>query len=253
MRWYSVVAAAAAGAVLPLAVFAQTEPAGTLSLQGAATEPPPTVREPPPSAPIRLPPPVVARPVAPKPAADEPAARGQNNVHGLGFAASASTGAGFSYRRYFGDTALSASAIAIIDERGDDAVALAGLGLTQYLLVWYQPHGRGVLPAVTALRLTGGAGWYYNSSIRQGAVAIDPNCTPSWDFATCPRADVKTVENFATLAGGIGFEFGGVVRTGFSLSLDLVLTAGFQVAGATGKNGLSFIYPLPQMALMYNW
>jgi hypothetical protein len=55
------------------------------------------------------------------------------------------------------------------------------------------------------------------------------------------------------VAGGIGFEFGGVVRTGFSLALDLVLTAGFQVAGTEGKNGLSFIYPLPQMALMYNW
>lgn len=187
-------------------------------------------------------------------AAPEPT-RGQNNVHGLGFSASYSSGSGFTYRRYFGDTAVQFAGLAVIQNRGDDAWILAGIGATQYLLVWHQPNSRGLLPAVTALRLTGGTSVFHDATSTQNFVPVKEACADPFDLVACPVDAVPTTtkQTMANLGVGIGFEFGGVMRSGFSLSLDLLLTAAFKLTATDSRRGLAFIYPLPQMALIYNW
>ena len=143
----------------------------------------------------------------------------------------------------------------MIQNRGEDAWVLAGVGVTQYLLVWHQPNSRGLLPAVTALRLTGATSAFHDASSTQTFVPVKEGCSDPLDLSRCPVKGVTTTksETMANLGVGIGFEFGGVMRSGFSLSLDLLLTAAFKVAGTDTRRGLAFTYPLPQMALIYNW
>ena len=201
------------------------------------------VRELPPPAP--LPQPAAAKPAAEpaaplapstKPAA--PAAQ-QNNVHGIGVAGSFTTGSGLTYRRYFGNTSVQATVLAIITDRGDDAVAFVGASAVQYLLVWHSPGSRGLLPSTTALRVVGGAHYYLKRW-------IEDTGTFSANGIFTPKLERKS-DSSVNLGVGLGFEFGGIVRSGFSLSTDLVLTA------AIDEQGLDYILPLPQAALVYSW
>lgn len=208
-----------------------------------AQESGPPVRELPPPAP--LPQPAAAKPAAEpaaplapstKPAA--PAAQ-QNNVHGIGVAGSFTTGSGLTYRRYFGNTSVQATVLAIITDRGDDAVAFVGASAVQYLLVWHSPGSRGLLPSTTALRVVGGAHYYLKRW-------IEDTGTFSANGIFTPKLERKS-DSSVNLGVGLGFEFGGIVRSGFSLSTDLVLTA------AIDEKGLDYILPLPQAALVYSW
>lgn len=201
------------------------------------------VRELPPPAP--LPQPAASKPAAEpaapldpptKPAA--PAAQ-QNNVHGIGVAGSFTTGSGLTYRRYFGNTSVQATVLAIITDRGDDAVAFVGASAVQYLLVWHSPGSRGLLPSTTALRVVGGAHYYLKRW-------IEDTGTFSANGIFTPKLERKS-DSSVNLGVGLGFEFGGIVRSGFSLSTDLVLTA------AIDEQGLDYILPLPQAALVYSW
>ncbi len=186
-----------------------------------------------------------ARPALAAPAAAgsaEPAVGGtpqQTNVHGIGVAGSFATGSGLTYRRYFGNTSVQASFLAIITERGDDAVAFVGASAVQYLLVWYSPGARGLLPSSTALRLVGGA-HYYLRRWTESSESMSANNV--WTIREEKRRDSSV-----NIGAGLGFEFGAIVRSGFSLSTDLVLTA------AIDDQGLDYILPLPQAALVYSW
>jgi hypothetical protein len=162
----------------------------------------------------------------------------QVNVHGIGVAGSFATGTGLTYRRYFGNTSVQASCLAVITDRGSEALAFVGASLVQYVLIWHTPNARGLMPSTTALRLTGGAHYYLRKT-------TTTNFTFSQGIGT-PNTST-TRESSVNLGAGLGAEFGGIVAPGFSLSLDLLLVA------AIDQQGLSYILPLPQSALVYSW
>lgn len=191
--------------------------------------------EPPPPAPVAKP----VLPAAPEPGRPgDPVAATQNNVHGIGVAGSFATGTGLTYRRYFGNTSIQASCLAVITQRGQDALAFVGASVVQYLLVWHSPNSRGLLPSSTALRVTGGAHYYLRKSVETTFEFSQGISTPITKFHR---------EASINFGAGIGAEFGGIVTSGFSLSLDLLLTAAFD------SKGLDYILPLPQSSLVYSW
>jgi len=187
-----------------------------------------------------LEPPTAAAPARAKVAAPARSTPGrtvheQTNVHGLGIAGSFATGTGLTYRRYFGDTALQVAALGIVTNRGDDAVAFVGASVAQYLLVWSTSTPSGVMPSTTALRVVGGGQWY------------ERRWTETTFTSGSTTQTSRERQRDLSLGAGIGFEFGGIVRPGFSLSVDLLLTG-------TWRNGhLESILPLPQSALVYSW
>lgn len=183
---------------------------------------------------VVLEPPPAAKPAPREPA--KPAEARQTNVHGLGIAGSFATGTGLAYRRYFGETVLQVAAMGIATDRGDNTLAFAGASIGQYVFIWNGGGvSAGVLPSTTALRVVGGGQWYER---RSTDTVLGTNGQTSTE---------RTRQRDLSLGAGIGFEFGGLVRPGFSLSLDLLLTA-------TWRNGdLDSVLPLPQSSLMYSW
>lgn len=244
-RWLA--ASAAAAVALPAVGLAQAGdappvrdlPAPVRELPAPAPIPQPTVK---PAAAAAVP---AARSAPAAPAAEggggvaAPSNPQQSNVHGIGVAGSFATGSGLTYRRYFGNTSVQASFLAVITDRGDEAVAFVGASAVQYLLVWYSPGARGLLPASTALRLVGGAHYYLRRWKEDTSFMSSNNF---WTQRTEQKRDSSI-----NIGAGLGFEFGGIVRSGFSLSTDLVLTAAIDDAG------LEYILPLPQAALVYSW
>lgn len=196
-------------------------------------------------------------PAEPPPAQEAPAAdaapRVQANRHALGLSGGFTTGSGFAYRRYFGNTFVQLSGVAFVYDRGDQSMVLAGLSAAHYLVLWHRGATRGIIPNTTALRLVGGASFYQNRSSTQitNWINDDPTCNASLPPYNCSQHfQASTKKDRTSLVGaglGIGFEFGAIMRPGFALSLDLMLTAAFD------SQGLSFLLPLPAMALVYNW
>jgi hypothetical protein len=176
----------------------------------------------------------------------------QQNHHGLGVTGGLAPGSGFSYRRFFGRTSVQATVFAMVTNRGDDATVFGGLSATRYLLVWHEFNRPGILPDTSALRLTGGAGYLYRKSTRVKTTSkpIDPTCKDKLNNPCDVEVSMSTVSNNTWdifVGSGIGFEFGAVMRPGFSLSLDVQLTAMFD------SKGLYEILPMPALGLMYNW
>jgi len=192
-------------------------------------------------------------PSATEPVVSAPAAQSQANRHAIGLTGGFTTGSGFAYRRYFDNTAVQLSGVAFVSDRGDQSMVLAGLSVAQYLVIWHRGATRGVIPNSTALRLVGGASFYQNRSTTDISNWIndDPTCNSRLPPYNCQQHLVSNLRKDRTslvgVGAGIGFEFGALMRPGFSLALDLLLTAAFDDVG------LSFLLPLPQMALMYNW
>lgn len=176
----------------------------------------------------------------------------QNNRFGLGLTGSWAHGSGFSFRTFFGRTSIQGTFFAMVTERGQDATVFAGLSATRYLLVWHEFNRPGLLPDTSALRLTGGASYLHRKSLDRNttSVKIDSTCS---DTLGNPCSVTQKIEETASnkwdafFGVGIGFEFGAVMRPGFSLSLDLVLTA------MVDRQGLYEILPVPAIGLMYNW
>lgn len=172
------------------------------------------------------------------------AGRVQKNDHGLGFALDPKGGLlGFAYRHYFGNTALQLDLLPLYQNRGDNMAIYAGAQIMNYALVW--PGGRGsTLPTTTALRLTAGAGFNANRDAEPISVD-DANCqTPECKQITKSKVPVKWM---AKVAGGFGFEFGGVQRSGFSVAIDLMMSVLWDEVGFYAA------YPLPYATLMYSW
>jgi hypothetical protein len=219
---------------------AQVGDAGAPAESGAAAEPEP-MAEP---APMPMPAPV-ARPVRPPmvPYADAgQSVEEQTNRNGVGFALGMHSGFGFAYRRYMGNTMLQGALFAMVTNRGDDATVWGGLSVAQYLLAWH----------ASALRLVGGASYLYDRTTSTEFLDVpnDPTCVNT-NTQSCPSTSkdvqVFTKTKFVSAGVGIGFEFGAIMRPGFSLSLDLVLTAMFS------QDGLEQIWPLPALTMIYSW
>lgn len=171
----------------------------------------------------------------------------QKNDHGVGVAVDPKGGLmGFAYRHYFGNTALQIDALPLYADRGDYLAMFFGMQVINYALVW-SGSGRGsVLPATTALRLTGGLSL---RAERDQAVS-----TIEVDTANCRTQACKDIVNakpkvtyMASGAAGFGFEFGAIQRSGFSFAADLMMTVLWDDIGFYGA------YPLPYATLMYSW
>lgn len=220
------------------AAWADPEPAPIPAGPAPAPAEPPVVLRPPPAAPVPAAKPAAAPIARDSAETDRPDAE-QTNVHGIGVAGSFATGTGLTYRRYFGNTSLQLTCLAIITDRGRDAVAFAGGSVVQYVLVWNSAGARGLLPSSSALRLVGGAHYYLRKWLE--------NTTTEPTNGIITPASVQKRTSSVNVGAGLGFEFGAIVKSGFSLSLDLVLTAAFD------DKGLDYILPLPQAALVYSW
>jgi hypothetical protein len=171
----------------------------------------------------------------------------QKNNHGVGVALDPKGGLmGFAYRHYFGNTALQIDALPLYADRGDYLAMFFGVQAVNYALVW-SGTGRGsVLPATTALRLTGG--------LSMRAERDQATSTIEVDIANCQTQACKDIVNakptvtyMASAAAGFGFEFGAIQRSGFSLAADLMMTVLWDDIGFYGA------YPLPYATLMYSW
>lgn len=171
----------------------------------------------------------------------------QKNDHGLGVAVDPKGGLmGFAYRHYFGNIALQLDALPLYADRGDYLAMFFGVQAVNYALVW-SGSGRGsVLPATTALRLTGGL------SLR--AERDQATSTIEVPIENCQTQACKDIANakpkvtyMASAAAGFGFEFGAIQRSGFSLAADLMMTVLWDDIGFYGA------YPLPYATLMYSW
>lgn len=190
--------------------------------------------------PMAAPQPRPAAPASDAPTGPQPRPKPgeQVNVHGIGVAGSFATGTGLTYRRYFGNTSIQASCLAVITDRGSEALAFVGASVVQYVLIWHTPNSRGLMPSTTAMRITGGAHYYLRKTT-----------STEWSFSQGIGTPTTTTtrESSVNIGAGLGAEFGGIVAPGFSLSLDLLLVA------AIDQQGLSYILPLPQSALVYSW
>ncbi len=214
------------------------QPGGNLTPPPAAD--PPTT--PPPSLPP-TPPPVVTQQAPADPVADVD----KNNVHGIGLTLSFSTGAGFAYRRQWGLSSLQLSAFAVVTDRGNSTLLSGGALFAQRLHTW---HGtsRGLLPATSALRVVAGINYFLNRSVSNDNVAFGNSIGDTVCVATTGcTAVVTTNSSYLNGGAGLGFEFGAINRPGISMTLDVVLTAAFK------DNAFSFLLPLPQLAVLYNW
>ncbi|MBI5609381.1 MAG: hypothetical protein HY902_10935 [Deltaproteobacteria bacterium] len=170
----------------------------------------------------------------------------QNNSHGLGVAGDFKGGlSGFAYRHYFGNNALQIDLLPLYADRGNYLAMYFGAQYINYALVWSGARRGALLPTTTALRLTL-AGSVHAERDQQTAISVDTtNCqTQQCKDITNAKSAVSVMYS---MAGGFGFEFGAVQRSGFSVAADLMMTVLWDRVGFYGA------YPLPYASLMYSW
>ncbi len=230
-------------ALTPARTWADEPAAEPTTPPGAGLTPPPAV-DPPATPPASLPP---TQPEPPQPPAEVPSAVMENNVHSVGVTLSFSTGAGFAYRRQWGATSLQLAAFGVVTDRGNSTLVSGGAQVAQRLHVWHGPT-RGLLPATSALRVLAGLSYFLNRSVTNDSVPLGGvlNNTVCTAQNGCV-ATVTTNSSYFNGGAGLGFEFGAIDRPGVSMTLDVVLTA------ALKDGSFSFLLPLPQLAVLYNW
>lgn len=174
----------------------------------------------------------------------------QNNEHALGISLSAPFwgASGFAYRKYFGNAFVQANLLPLVADRGDFIAVLFGAQYGHYLVVWTQGSGTSVLPSTTALRALAGAWTFFerDASAALNAAPISPTSPGSVSGGSTTPTEVK-VSNTTGIGAGIGFEFGAVMRSGFSFSADLMFTA------AWDNDGFESLVPQPYFSLLYSW
>ena len=227
------------------------EPAPAPAPAAAELTAPPPAANPPAAPPTSLPPgPAAADPQPPAQAEPPPAAEAPvpvNNVHSIGVALSFSTGAGFAYRRQWGDSSLQVTAFGVVTDRGNASILSAGGLFAQRLHVWHG-QARSILPATSALRVVAGLNYFLNRNVQSQSVLLGE----AINGVTCTAPGgcsgiVTNNSSFFNGGAGLGFEFGAIERPGISMTLDVVLTA------ALKDGAFSFLLPLPQLAVLYNW
>ncbi len=174
--------------------------------------------------------------------------------HGLGISAGMAPGSGFAYRHYLNpSTSVRLAGLLMITDGGDTANHWIGLSGARYLKTWHRRRARGLLPDTSALRLLVGGSYLYQRTPKISRVPVDPECKPTKAGGSCVMKKVSVAQTTQTIAtgAGLGFEFGGIDRPGFSLSLDVMLTA--LMDDSAGKLKLKQLWPLPSAALMWNW
>jgi hypothetical protein len=167
----------------------------------------------------------------------------QRNRHGLGLTAGVYGTNGFAYRNYQGNLAIQVNLLPLYANNGDYLSIQLGAQVSSYMLAWTRGSGVSLVPGTTALRLTGGYGFYAS---RDNALAVPAE--------SCKTVQCQKLQGAATpvavehaIGAGFGFEFGAVMRPGFSVAVDLLMTVRFD------GDGFLAAYPLPTGALMYSW
>ncbi|MSP90910.1 MAG: hypothetical protein EXR79_03755 [Myxococcales bacterium] len=170
----------------------------------------------------------------------------QRNRHGLGFIAGVDGTLGFAYRNYLGNSAIQINALPLFADYGDYLSVRLGAQVINYMLVWSRGQGMAVVPGATALRVVGAYGLYLSRDQTANVNVAPENCkTVQCQKITEPGKGA--VETWHSLAAGFGFEFGAVMRPGFSIALDLLMTLRWD------RDGFYGAYPLPSGALTYSW
>ena len=162
----------------------------------------------------------------------------QSNTHALGFTGGFAGATGFTYRHYFGNSFVQANALPLMANRGEFLMMMGGISAGRYLLLWHSPSMGSIIPSTTALRALTLASISYQSNEE-----INEVCSGS----SCASVSKTTIEQEYSIAGGIGFEFGALMRHGFSISFDVMLTAVWD------QDGFDFLMPLPYGTVVYNW
>lgn len=188
-----------------------------------------------------------------KPAAATGVLRGheqdvQKNTHGLGFSAAVNPLLGFTYRRYFGNSAVQLNVLPLLADSGNYLSLHFGVEVIDYMLVWTRGGRNSALMNVptTALRLVGAAGVSLERDQSTNISVPDANCQTQ----VCKDAiqgNHGRIDYLGSVGAGFGFEFGAIMRPGFSLALDLMMTVLWD------NDGFYATYPLPYGTLMYNW
>ena len=171
----------------------------------------------------------------------------QKNNHGLGVALDPQGGLmGFAYRHYLGNVAIQFDALPLYADRGDYLAMFVGVQAINYALVW-SGAGRGsILPATTALRLTGGVSMRAARDQASSTIEVPDESCMTQACKDIINAKPK-VTYMVSAAAGFGFEFGAIQRSGFSLAADLMMTVLWDDVGFYAA------YPLPYATLMYSW
>ncbi len=170
----------------------------------------------------------------------------QNNTHAIGVAGDFKGGlSGFAYRYYSGNHALQLDFLPLYADRGNYLAMFFGAQYINYALVWSGSRRGAMFPTTTALRLTL-AGSAHAERDQTTAISVNSgNCqTQQCKDITNSKAAVSVMYS---MAGGFGFEFGAVQRSGFSVAVDLMMTVLWDRVGFYGA------YPLPYTSLMYSW
>lgn len=172
----------------------------------------------------------------------------QRNSHALGLCGGYPGASGFAYRKYLGDTYVQANILPLVADRGDFLAMMFGISVGHYLVMWQRNNSLSLMPTTTALRVVGIASTFFSrdatfSDAVSAAPCVGTDCTGT----TTTKTTTAKTENTTGIGAGIGFEFGAIMRHGFSFSLDLMLTATWDDAG------FDWLVPIPYGAVMYSW
>ena len=171
----------------------------------------------------------------------------QHNDHALGLTAGYGGTSGFAYRKYLGNSFVQINLLPLVADRGDYLAIMLGASVGRYLIVWNRPRSASLVPSTTALRAVATVSTYFTRD--SGTVdSITAPCQNGIDCDTTASTDPQAkLENLTTVAAGIGFEFGAILRNGFSMSIDALLTS------AWDEDGFLQVLPLPYASIMYSW
>lgn len=170
----------------------------------------------------------------------------QRNSHAIGFTGDVQLGfLGFAYRKYLGNHAVELTALPLLADGGDYLAISVGARYIHYPLVWRGSGAGSFFNSSTALRLVAGAGMHFSRDDQPDIDIPKENCTTG----ICEAIDQSrgSIGWRSQFAGGFGFEFGALQRSGFSFAADLMMTVFFDEQGFDGA------YPLPYGTLAYSW
>ena len=171
----------------------------------------------------------------------------QHNEHALGLTGGYGGTSGFAYRKYIGNSFVQVNLLPLVADRGDYLAIMIGASVGRYLIVWNRARSASLVPTTTALRAVGTVSTYFTRD--SGTItSVSAPCQTGINCGTSSSTDPQAkLENLTTVAAGVGFEFGAILRNGFSMSVDVLLTS------AWDEEGFLQVLPLPYAAIMYSW
>ena len=166
----------------------------------------------------------------------------QKNEHAIGITTGfLALGAnGIAYRRYFGNNFAQFSLFPLYtsNDNGNEGQAFiwGSASVGRYLVVIERPGVYSWFSPTIALR-----------TLANVAGSIGSVTTSNFDGPGGQASSVTKPSRRLWVGGGMGVEFGGVSRYGLSMTVDLLLTAEFNMGG------FQSLLPLPHFSAMFSW